>query len=262
MDIIFKTGNQNVDLKSLLTFTRNIERTLENYNDLEDRKLNDIDADDLLKILRLSEILSTSCRNALEICSNHDDEFNFFSKVKSKNFDENLPVYAESFENYLYIFSPFTFKRSLKNSFNLSQYLKASLMKLKENGEFNFKAKGPYSFVVIRKTKSFKTSEICDNDNMETSQLVNTVFRFLGTSDSPTHCDFVSYYEQCEDDEEVGLHIYLVPKIEFKDFLDEKMPKLNAFMVGRSKIRQKDDEKCDKNGEENGRRETWEERES
>ena len=72
----------------------------------------------------------------------------------------------------------------------------------------------------------------------------------------------MSYYEQCEDDGEIGLHIYLVPKIEFKDFLDEKMPKLNAFMVGRSKIRQKDDEKCDKNGEENGRRETWEERES
>ena len=223
MAINFKLGKVQADKKALERYTKNILEILENGEEY----FEDFSYEDIEYILRMSEILATQCRFTLEIADKNPENFDFYSKERIKKDNEiyqnNLPIYVKSYPKMLYIFMPFTFKRPLQNSYILGNYLAEILEKMKENNELNFNYDGQFSFVVVRKSLKFNRSSICDNDNFETSRIINTVFRALNKSDNATQVDFISNYEIAKDESECGLHIYLVPKADFRGLIQENI---------------------------------------
>ena len=231
MALNFKLGKVQTDKEALKRYTKNILETLENGKE----NFVDYSIEDIEYIMRMSEILALQCRSVLEIADKDMKNFDYFTKervIKNNEFYENnLPVYVKSFPKMLYIFTPLTFKRPLQNSFTLGDYVAEKLEKMKEKNELNFKCDGHYSFIVVRKTKVFNPNSICDNDNFETSRMINAIFRALNKSDNATQLDFVSSYELTENDCEVGLHIYLVPQADFKKMLKESGVNFNDNYV-------------------------------
>ena len=222
MAINFKLGKVQADKKALERYTKNILTTLENGGEY----FEDFSYEDIEYILRMSEILATQCRFTFEAADKDSKNFDFYTAKRVKNDNEiyknNLPVYVKTYPEMLYIFMPYTFKRPLQNSYILGNYLAQNIENLKEKNEFNFKFSGPFSFVVVRKSLKYNHSSICDNDNFETSRIINIVFRALNKSDNATQMDFISSYEITEDESECGLHIYLVPKINYQKIIEEK----------------------------------------
>ena len=200
----------------------------------------DMEEDNILSLLKIFEPLCLKLRNAMELKSYEykKNNVNYFCQESDKRsiegqsrFDNNYnPVEIENTEDYIHIKMPLTFLKDKNRSYYLSNYLKMALDVLKAKGELVFNRKPPFSFIVIRKTLNFKSKEICDNDNFETSALINALFRFLHTTDSPTHMDFVSCYRKAADIDDVGLHIYLVSRADFEKLIDEKLPKNDAVM--------------------------------
>ena len=200
----------------------------------------DMEEDNILSLLKIFEPLCLKLRNAMELKNyeNKKNNVNYFCQESDKRSiegqsrfdDNNNPVEIENTEGYIHIKMPLTFLKDKNRSYYLSNYLKMALDVLKAKGELVFNRKLPFSFIVIRKTLNFKSKEICDNDNFETSALINTLFRFLHTTDSPTHMDFVSCYRKAADIDDVGLHIYLVSRADFEKLIDEKLPKNDAVM--------------------------------
>lgn len=231
MAINFKTGKVQTDKEALKRYTKNILEALENGEE----NFEDYGAKDIEYIMRMSEILAMQCRSTLEVADKDMKNFDYFTKertVKDNDFYENnLPVFVKSFPKMLYIFTPLTFKRPLKNSFTLANYVAEKLEKMKENNELSFKCDGHYSFVVIRKTMKFNSNSICDNDNFETSRMINAISRALNKSDNATQFDFISSYEITKNEDEVGLHIYLVPQADFKKMLKENVVNFNDNSV-------------------------------
>ena len=223
MAINYKLGRVQTDKKALERYAKNILNTLENGGEY----FEDFSYEDIEYVLRMSEILALNCRFIFEANDKDSKNFDFYTAKRVKNDNEiyknNLPVYLKTYPKMIYIFMPYTFKRPLNHSYTLGNYLAQNIENLKEKKEFNFKFDGPFSFIVIRKSLKYNRKTIRDNDNFETSIIINKITSALNKSDNATQLDFISCYRQAKDESECGLHIYLVPRVDFNNFVDDNM---------------------------------------
>ncbi|MBR5005044.1 MAG: hypothetical protein IKY14_06260 [Erysipelotrichaceae bacterium] len=95
----------------------------------------------------------------------------------------------------------------------MAQYLNLALRSNQENLQMMkglFKGQKVMAHI-IRCATSFNPSEHCDNDNLETSELINTLFSNLKISDSPLKSSFLSDFVLVNSEDEEGMHIILTP---------------------------------------------------
>lgn len=209
------------------------QKALKNINDFTQVGIDFVEAIDLSEAIYLHEQCAISLRAKLENIE-EDIELGHETKKGMRNYDlkkeklslKNLPVSLEQKGKIYHIKTPYTFKRGMRVAFELCTYLKAELVKKTEEGmtiELNEK----YVVSAIRVSKEFIHSQIKDNDNLETSRMINIIFGdFLGRSDNAKNMSFFSDYLISDDENEWGFHLFLVP-YEYGEFRGR--PLLNLF---------------------------------
>ncbi len=209
------------------------QKVLKDINDFTQVGIDLVDPIVLSEVIYLHEQCAISLRAKLENIE-EDVELGHESKEWKCNYGlkkeklslENLPVSLEQKGKIYHIQTPYTFKRGMRVAFELCTYLKAELVKKTEEGmiiELNEK----YVVSAIRVSKEFTPSRIKDNDNLETSRMINIIFGdFLGRSDNAKNMSFFSDYLISDDRNEWGFHLFLVP-YEYGEF--RARPLLNLF---------------------------------
>ena len=188
------------------------------------KDIDDLSIDEMNRLVFLHERSALSYRRLLEYSEKKESDFTSFHKKNrdicnfdSTHFDQNRPIEIEVLtindQKVIHIFSPFVFKKGLGESFLLAQYLNLALHSNQEDLQM---MKGLYKGQkvmahTIRCATSFNPSEHCDNDNLETSELINTLFSNLKISDSPLKSSFLSDFVLVNSEDEEGMHIILTP---------------------------------------------------
>lgn len=194
------------------------QEALENINDFTKIGIDYVEPEDLSKVIFLLENCAISLRARLEeldedIILDYESERKAegFCRVASTKSLENLPVNIEKKDKIYHIQTPYTFRRGMKESFQLCTYLKGELNKKRSEGmEFDIDEK--YVVCVVRVCEKFIPSRTRDNDNLETSRMINAIFGdFLGQSDNAKNMSFFSDYLNSDDENEWGFHLFLVP---------------------------------------------------
>lgn len=194
------------------------QEALENIFDLTRIGIDYIEPEALSKTIFLLENCSISLRAMLEeldedIILDYESERKaetLCRKPVSKSL-ENLPVVVEKKDKIYHIQTPYTFRRGMKESFQLCTYLKGELNKKRDEG-MKFEIDEKYVVCVVRVSKEFVPSRTRDNDNLETSRMINAIFGdFLGRSDNAKNMSFFSDYLNSDDENELGFHLFLVP---------------------------------------------------
>ena len=185
-------------------------KDVDNFDSLES-----LGEDKLDNIIYRSEKIALSCRNSLEKIVKEKPQNSSFYYEKPL---ENNPVKVDFNDNYLSIFTPFTFKRfyrddSMKENYLLMNYVKSALyFYQKENKITLFRSlKTPLIVMIIRKGKSFNRMKICDNDNLENGRIINEIFDCLGYSDNVLQMDIFSCFRLVESDEQCGVEFLVFP---------------------------------------------------
>lgn len=233
MRYIISQQNKNKTKKDFEADLRSIHKIL------DEKDIDDLSIDEMNRLVFLHERSALSYRNLLEHLDKPNMDFVRFYKKKgdthrqsSTIFDKNNPVQCEVLciddQKLIHIFTPFLFKKRLNESFLLAEYLNLSLHSnehLKEEMMNCFKDQKVIVHV-IRCAEKFNPQVHCDNDNLEISELINTLFANLMISDSPLKTSFMSDFVQITDKENEGMHIILAPYC--MDLYGEKLLKLIA----------------------------------
>lgn len=204
---------------------------------LNGKDIDDLSIDEMNRLVFLHERSAISYRRFLEHSEKHDKTFTSFNKKneesdskKETSFNKNCPVQTEVLsvngQKVIHIFSPFTFKKGLVESYLLAQYLNLSIKSNKQLTRviaFLFEKKKVITHV-IRCATEFNPHLHCDNDNLETSELINALFFNLRKSDSPVLAAFMSDFILVDSEEEEGMHIIVTPYD--LDIYGEKLLKL------------------------------------
>lgn len=194
------------------------QNALKKINDLTRIGIDRVEPCDISEVIYLHENCAISLRAKLE---NLEEESNlgYESKnekakkiLKSEKLSlEQLPINIEQKDKIYHIQTPYTFKRGMKVAFQLCRYLKAELVKKRDEG-MSFELNEKYVVSVVRVSEKFTPSQTRDNDNLETSRMINTIFGdFLGQSDNAKNMSFFCDYLISKDENELGLHLFLVP---------------------------------------------------
>lgn len=192
------------------------ERDLKEINELAKGDLN---LNDLNRLVYLYERSAISLRGFMEYNEQELDinpylKENFGQKkfkTNKKTFNENLPVKIERKNDCIHIFTPYLFKRGMKESFYISSYLNAELCKENNKNLFydiNYKKQ---IVVALRVAEKYSHTRHKDNDNMEVSEIINVLFRHMGLSDNAIHTSFFSDFIISQDESEYGFHIFVIP---------------------------------------------------
>ena len=188
------------------------------------KDIDDLSIDEMNRLVFLHERSALSYRRLLEHLEKNDANTRLspnkscdICNFDSTHFDTNRPITAKILQvdgqNMIHIFSPFMFKRGLSESFLLAQYLNLSL---KTDVKDHQMLKGLFTnqkviVHVIRCAKRFNPQAHCDNDNLEISELINTLFSDLMISDSPLKTSFMSDFVLVESEDEEGMHVIVAP---------------------------------------------------
>lgn len=194
------------------------QEALEKINDFTRIGIDYVEPEDLSKVIFLLENCAISLRAMLEEL-NEEIILDYETERKAEGLCratptkslEKLPVNIEKKDKIYHIQTPYTFRRGMKESFQLCTYLKGELNK-KRNEGMEFNIDGKYVVCVVRVSKKFIPSRTRDNDNLETSRMINAIFGdFLGQSDNAKNMSFFSDYLNSDDENEWGFHLFLVP---------------------------------------------------
>ena len=189
------------------------------------------------ELIYLHERMAISYRHLLQGIA-LDDNFELFYKrninISKKELlkfvRENIKIKIEKLSingaPVLHIQTPFLFRRSVKKSFYLSEYLNVKLSEiLKEEKEYlnDFACKN--NLYVLRLDEKVNFGAHCDNDNLELSELINRLFGHIGISDNPSRMSFYSDVIVNDKQELQGIHLFLIP-YRFGLFESEKLVNL------------------------------------
>lgn len=190
----------------------------------------DLNPKDLNRLVFLSERIAISSRGKLEKIENEPElstylreEFSSNSKALKQRksvltFDKNLPVKVEKKNDVLHVVTPFTFKRGMKESYFLADYLNSELKKeenLKLLEEYDHQK---FTVLVVRCDEKYSRTRHKDNDNLETTELINVIFDNLCISDNALNMSFFSEFIFSKKDEEIGFHLFLIPYDKYDNF--------------------------------------------
>lgn len=157
-------------------------------------------------------------------------EFVEKTKENSKELSEKFDVKVEISDKKIKIFTPFLFRRMFGSDYTYPNFFIANLVKksiekwLKDNQKdanylqnlFEFSNDFPLVCEVKRVSESYNLSSVCDNDNIETSRVINVIFgEFLMKSDGAKTMDFVCKYEESDVLKE-GTYFTVMPRKDYK----------------------------------------------
>lgn len=198
-----------------------LEKDIKEVNKLIQGDLNLKTTDRLVFLLERSAV---SLRGAMEHCEKEDNLNSFIRENFDKNefgsvnkFDENLPVKVEEKDGNIHIFTPYLFKRGMKESFVLASYLNAELQKEGNKQLIESVSNDKKVVIVVRISNKFNRAKHKDNDNLEVSEFLNVMCQNLSLSDNAIHMSFFSDFIVSNDKNIQGLHFFLVSYNE-KDF--------------------------------------------
>lgn len=193
--------------------------------------------DDLLKLDAIFMKLALYCKRALEnkntigqeeIKNYFDSEEEmkmYYQKLKKKQREEdekllqNIPVEI-NFDGEIFVAkTPYVFKRGYGGDYSHANYCVAKMVKLaiknwlerneKDALEFNDLTKNR-TLIILRRSKKFTFSSICDNDNIEAGRIINAICDAFCISDGAKQLDHVIKYEECDDENKNGTYFVLM----------------------------------------------------
>ena len=127
------------------------------------------------------------------------------------------PVTVRMDGGALILSSPATLIRSSTHSWYLARMAVHALREFeKQHGPVREQIQKPVYIVVKRKDTEFRRG-YRDNENLETSKMINEIFRFLRFSDRPTNAGYVSVFELVESKDDAGTQIILFSKDHLRD---------------------------------------------
>lgn len=210
------------NVKNSYLNSANLRKDLDEIGKIANKDLNEMSVEEINKIIFLYERSSISLRRYLEKTEKEDNQ-NYFIRInnkekRSKNYLNNLPVTIEKKGNIYHIFTPYTFKKGLSESYGLANYLRGEVNKKIEEG-MAFEIKGKQLVLALRVGDRFINTRYRDNDNMETTELINVIFsEAFVKSDNALNMCFMSDFILSDDDNLQGFHIFVMPysEITFK----------------------------------------------
>ena len=223
---------------NIYTDDKNFKSDLYKLNNLSLRKFSEMSNNELDNAIYLLERMALSSRRLLEENVQKDDIESTYWKTQSikslsKNSDflyGNLPICLNFFSyketKYLHIFAPFLFRRGMKESFMMADYIRIEIEKQSEEVE-KFFEKGKAKFIVhvVRACDKFNPRIHKDNDNLEVTEIINRIFGYGGcVSDNPLMMNFMSELVEGRREEELGMHFFISEKksacLDGKELLD------------------------------------------
>ena len=199
------------------------EADFKRINKVIEKPLDELTASEVDNLIYWLERLAISFRNKLQRLA-LDDDFELFYKKQIKTSKKQLLEFASHNINVkieklsiegtpvLHIHTPFLFRRSMKKSFYLSDYVNAKLSEIIKNNESfldDFHCK--LNLYLIRIDSKTNMSLHCDNDNLETSEIINKLFMHIKMSDNPTRMSFYSDVILNDDPAIQGIHFFVIP---------------------------------------------------
>ena len=203
------------DVKNSYLDDKNLKKDLNELNELTNKKLDEMSVSEINRMVFLHERSSISLRHYLETSNKNDDE-GYYVRIKNnnnlkENHLENLPVTIEKNREVYHIFMPYTFKKGLSESYGLANYLRAEIIKKRQEG-MDFNVNGKQLVVALRVGEKFVSKRYRDNDNMETTELINVIFsEGFVKSDNALNMSFVSDFMLSNVKSEHGFHLFVLP---------------------------------------------------
>lgn len=203
------------DVKNTYLDDKNLKKDLIELNELANKKLDEMSVSEINRMVFLYERSSISLRHYLEV-SNKEDDDGYYLRIKNnnktiKNYLKDLPVKIEKRGEVYHIFTPYTFKKGLSEIYSLANYLRAEIIKKREEG-MTFNVSGKQLVVALRVGEKFVSKRYRDNDNMETTELINVIFaEGFVKSDNSLNMSFVSDFMISNVKSEQGFHLFVLP---------------------------------------------------
>lgn len=185
-----------------------------------DKNLDDLSFNEVSRLIYLHERAAISYRSLLENREFNDDELSFKSrKIYVRGDDsylQDLPVdcqkVATEFGDLLCVFTPYTFKRGSRDSYNLAIYINAKLESIYENDKTYFELGRDKKLVyVIRCVENYNRSRHRDNDNMETTEIINAIFSQMLMSDNAKRMSFLCDFIETKNENLHGMYFIVTP---------------------------------------------------
>ncbi|MBQ9031971.1 MAG: hypothetical protein IJ106_11055 [Parasporobacterium sp.] len=175
----------------------------------------------LLKILHWSEQLALSMRQLLS-----DRKTEPSMEIQARNgtpqsgiLSEN-PVRLKVRDGLIRFFAPLTLLRSASESWFLATMMEEVIREYeKENGRIRDRVQKPVYIIVRRNATAIKNG-YRDNENLETTKLINMAFRALGFSDGPKNAGYVSLFRLADRPEACGTEIMILEQKKLADHID------------------------------------------
>ena len=206
-------------VKNTYTNDKELKEDLEKINKMNETDVTKMTAEELLKLDSLYERSALSIRRILEE-KNSSEDLDVFFKTNYSNGKthrsenvclENLPVSIEEKNGIYHLFTPYTFRRGMSESFFLADCLRAEVNK-KINEGMAFDVKGKQLVIALRIGKKHSHSRYKDNDNLETSELINVLFgEAFGKSDCVSNMSFMSDFMTNDNEKIHGFHMFILP---------------------------------------------------
>ena len=218
----------------------NVKRRFINIDDLNraasriQRQFIDKNGDDSLTSLSIPELseivyegekIALSCRQAMEEKEQTNEAP--LAINQTRECIKDIPVSVAYVDGILRIKTPLTFKRmykdnSLKENYMLMNYVQIALKDYEEkNGLLFDKVDVPIVAIIKRKSNTFYSNKICDNDNLENGRIINSIASALGQSDNVMIMDIYSCFRICKQKEEVGTEFIFTSYDKFKQIVNE-----------------------------------------
>ena len=175
----------------------------------------------LLKILHWSEQLSLSMRQLL---FDRQPELNREIRAR-KGFPQQgilseNPVRLKARDGLIRFFAPLTLLRNASESWFLATMMEEAIRDYeKENGRIRDRVQKPV-YIIVRRNATAVKNGYRDNENLETTKLINMVFRALGFSDGPKNAGYVSLFRLTGRPEACGTEIMILEQKKLADHID------------------------------------------
>lgn len=220
-----------LDKATTIIHTDNIDSIKKRYGKIDTRELS---YDELSDLLSDAEHIALSARKAMcdiekkdnEIIINNGDEFEIITELTIVNEAEKKGLNTDSyditcsFEDGIFkLHCPLTFKRNMKkdnliDNYLLANYVELAIKKWQEDNNFNLKnsIKSPFVCVMERVANKFIIKNICDNDNLENSRIINTITRAFSLTDNAKNMDLYLKFSENSEEKNEGMNIFLFEK--------------------------------------------------
>jgi len=195
--------------------TGQIARTVQS---LGDQPVDTLREHELLAMLDDSEGICRIIRQALSMQGSCQQSFDYAaSRAAVTSF---MPLNITFDGGILRIHAPLTYRRDMKNSWYLSECLGTCMRDyIQTHGTI---AIDPPVYAVVRRRVPAITCSMRDNENLEVSRMLNTIFSFLGYSD---RCDRVAYSSLAETSASGhGTYITIINASRIAEIIGELIP--------------------------------------